>query len=330
MGMEKPGSNPPAGAESGTLRLGISSCLLGEKVRYDTGHKQDSYITGTLGRFFELIPICPEVGAGLGVPRQPIQLVGDPDRPRVVGVRDAALDATEALERFARKTVAGLPPLDGYIVKSRSPSCGMERVEVSPEGSGTPRRGRGVFTRILMESRPLLPVEQEERLGDPDLRDNFLERVFAYRRWRMLVAKRPTPRRLVEFHTAHKLALLAHGTERYRRLGRLVSAAGTGPIGPLTKQYGQEFMAALTCRATLRRHVNALQHAAGYLKRTLDAEDRAELTEAIEAFRLGQVPRLVPVTLLQHHFRRHPDAYITGQVYLYPPDPRELLLRGGM
>jgi uncharacterized protein YbgA (DUF1722 family)/uncharacterized protein YbbK (DUF523 family) len=311
------------------IRVGISSCLLGEEVRFDGGHKRDAYILGTLGRFFELVPVCPEVGIGLGTPRQPIRLMGDPAAPRAVGSRDPSLDVTDRLIAYGQRKARELHDLSGYILKSRSPSCGMERVKVYAASGQPGRPGSGLYARALMEALPLLPVEEEGRLGDPVLRENFVERVFAYRRWQDLEALGVTRARLVAFHTVHKLTLMAHGEERYRALGRLVGEPGRRSVQALADEYIEGFMAALKYRATRRRHSNVLMHLMGYLKRHLDSGDKAELLEVIDAYRRGLLPLVVPVTLLKHHFRRHPDPYVDKQVYL-SPHPDELMLRNAL
>lgn len=306
------------------IRIGISSCLLGQRVRYDANHKLDTYITQTLGRHFEFLPVCPEVAIGLGVPRPPIRLVGDPNDPRAVGVKDPSLDVTARLAAYGRHQAERLGAISGYILKSRSPSCGMERVKVYGQG-GAGRPGRGVYAAAFMAERPELPVEEEGRLGDPTLRANFIERVFAYRRWQRLVEEGLTARRLVAFHTAHKLTLMSHG-ERGDPLGRLVARAGSGDRRALGEEYPRRFMEILARPATRARHTNVLMHVLGYLRRSLDPEDRRELRELIEQYRTSALPLSVPTTLLRHHFRRHPDPWIARQVYLYP-DPRELALR---
>jgi uncharacterized protein YbgA (DUF1722 family)/uncharacterized protein YbbK (DUF523 family) len=269
------------------VRIGISSCLLGEKVRYDGNHKHDHYISGTLGRVFHFVPYCPEVGIGLGVPREPIRLEGDSQE------------------------------ISGFIFKSSSPSCGMERVKVY-QPQGTPRLGRGIFASALMAGLPLLPVEEEGRLGDPAIRENFLERVFTFHRWQQLNHTPLTAHQLVEFHTRHKLIVMAHRTEAYRALGRLVAEAGQQPIDELAAHYITGLMAALKHHATPRRHTNVLHHLLGYLKKQLDSADKAELLELIEQYRLGHLPLIVPKTLLRHHFRRHPHPYVAEQLYLEP------------
>ncbi|HEY5791627.1 MAG TPA: DUF523 and DUF1722 domain-containing protein [Gammaproteobacteria bacterium] len=309
------------------LRVGISSCLLGSEVRFDTGHKRDNYIVGTLGQWFEFVPVCPEVEAGLGLPRPPVRLVGDPERPRVIGVRHPDLDVTAVLAAHAAQRVETLAGLSGYILKKDSPSCGMERVKVYPEQGGAGvRSGRGVFARALQQRWPLLPVEEEGRLGDPVLRENFIQRVFVLHRWQQLEAAGVSKAALVGFHAAHKLVLMAHDQAAAKRLGQLVAALDGRRLKAQAAEYVALLMATLARRATRARHVNVLQHLAGYLKRALDAADKAELQEVLEAYRRGEVPLVVPLTLFKHHFRRHPDPYVARQHYL-EPHPRELMLR---
>lgn len=304
------------------IQIGISSCLLGEEVRFDGGHKRDSYVMQTLGRYFEYVPVCPEVGIGMGIPRPPIRLEGDPDRPRAVGVRDKSIDVTEALEAFARRKIPELPPISGYILKSRSPSCGMARVKVYGEKGMPAGNGSGVYARVLMEQMPLLPVEDEGRLHDPVLRENFVNRVYVFRRWQRLAAEGLTPARLIAFHSDHKYMVMAHSQAAYERMGRLLSDLKGKDLEAVGEAYVTELMTALKRRVSRRRHVNVLQHIMGYLKRTLSADEKAEMGQAIEAYRRDEVPLIVPITLIRHHFRRVPDPYIGRQRYLDPyPEP---------
>ncbi len=308
-------------------RLGVSSCLLGNTVRYDGGHKRDRFVTDLLARFVEWVPVCPELEAGMGVPRPALRLAQDGDDVRMVE-RASGRDHTAAMERFSRQRVRGLRALDlcGYILKRDSPSCGMERVKIFSD-KGMPRRdGRGLFAAALMDALPNLPVEEEGRLNDPRLRDNFIERIFAYRRLRDLFHGRWTAGRVVAFHTAHKLQLMAHSTVAFRELGRLVARCRDVPRAEFRARYESEFMAALARVASPGRHANVLQHAAGHLKKRIDASSRAELADLVHDYRRGLVPLVVPLTLLRHHARVHDVAYLNGQHYL-EPHPRELMLR---
>ena len=310
-------------------RIGISSCLLGQQVRFDGGHKKSGFITGTLAEFFDFVPVCPEVGIGMTVPREPIRLVGRVERPRAVGVRDAALDVTEALERFAVERSTGLEGISGYILKKDSPSCGMERVKVYAEKGGAERKGAGVYARVLMERMPLLPMEEEGRLNDPVLRENFVSRVYVYRRWQDLLASGLTAARLIDFHTSHKYLVMAHSQAAYQRLGRLLSDLSASELQAVAEYYFMELMHTLKRRVNRKRHSNVLQHIMGYLKRSIDSDDKAEILQAIDAYRNEEIPLVVPITLFRHYFRRHPDPYMERQYYLRP-HPDKLSLRNAI
>lgn len=319
---------PPSPPESRNRpRLGISACLLGNEVRFDGGHKRDPFLAETLGSFVEWIPVCPEVEVGFGTPREPMRLVMDGRRLRLQTVR-TALDVTDRLEQYAPARVEQLARerLSGYVLKKDSPSCGMERVKVFGRGGAPLRTGRGLFAAALRQRFPSLPIEEEGRLSDPALRDNFIERIFAYQRLQDLFTARWTVGHLVSFHTAHKLTLMAHSVEAYRALGRLVASAARADRKQLQAGYTAGFMDALESIATTRRHTNVLQHMAGYFKTLLDGNDKRELESTIEDYRRGLVPLIVPITLLRHHVRRHGVEYLAGQVYL-DPHPRELMLR---
>ncbi len=310
------------------MKLGISSCLLGENVRYDGGHKRDRFITGTLGEYFEFVPVCPEMAIGLGVPRDPIRLVGKPEAIRVVSVVDPQTDLTEKLHSFAAQTARRLNDISGYIFKSKSPSCGTQRVKLyANETSDQPANtGIGQYAQALTECEPNLPVEEDGRLNDPVLRENFIERVYIYHRWQRLRRNALTVAGLVDFHTRHKLAILAHDHLAYASLGRLIADAGNHDLDKLGEQYIHGLMTALKRPATRRNHTNVLQHIQGYLKADIDRGDKAELVEVIDQYRLGRLPLIVPITLLKHHLRKYSQPYIEQQVYL-SPHPSELMLR---
>lgn len=309
------------------VRIGISSCLLGHEVRYDGGHKRDSLVTGSLSQFMTFVPVCPEVESGMPVPRSPVRLVRLGGAVRLVEPK-GGIDHTESMRSWSRARVRQLSGLDlsGYILKKDSPSCGMERVKVWPAKGPGVRDGVGLFAEELMRQLPLLPVEEEGRLGDPALRENFVERVFAYRRLRSLFQGRWTLGDLVRFHTAEKLLLLAHEPRSYQLLGRLVARARQLPRAEVESTYAETFSRALRVPATRGKHCNVLQHMAGYFKDRLEPGDRAELRETIADYSRGLVPLVVPITLLRHHLRRLGSPYLEGQSYL-EPHPRELMLR---
>jgi len=308
------------------IRVGISSCLLGDEVRFDGGHKRDAYITGTLAKVFEFVPVCPEMAIGLGTPREPIRLVRIAGEVRVRGVRHPDLDVTQRLRDYGREMAARLPDLSGYLFKRGSPSCGMGRVRIDTEQGMPVTSGPGAYAGAFMAVQRLLPCEEEGRLGDPSLRENFIARIFVYHRWQRLVAEGLTPAGLVDFHTTHKFLLLAHSEAAYRRMGRLVTESGKRPLPELGERYATELMTALKRRAGRNRHVNVLQHLFGFVSERLDAGDRAEMVEILDRYGQGLVPLIVPITLLNHHFRRHPNEYVARQYYL-APHPDELLLR---
>jgi uncharacterized protein YbgA (DUF1722 family)/uncharacterized protein YbbK (DUF523 family) len=308
-------------------RVGVSACLLGQQVRFDGGHKHDHYLTDTLGLHLDFVPVCPELEAGMGIPRETVRLSGSPSAPRMIGVHSAR-DWTEKMLAFSRKRVTGLAARDlcGYILKKDSPSCGMERVKVYGAGGVPNKSGRGLYAGVLQDAMPLLPVEEEGRLNDPVLRENFIERVFAYRRWKDLLASRPTRGTLVTFHARHKLLLLAHSEAHLRRLGPMVAAAKARPLDEVLDAYGRVFMEGLAVHATTKRNANVLQHAAGFFSDRLTPDERAELQEAIDDHRRGIAPLVVPLALVRHHARRFRVAYLLDQVF-FQPHPKELMLR---
>lgn len=309
------------------IKLGISTCLLGEKVRYDGNHQLDPFLTGTLSQFVEYVPVCPEVEVGLGVPREPIRLEGDPDAPRLVAVTSRK-DLTERMLTWASSRVGELAEeeLSGFVFKAKSPSSGLLRVKVY-DAKGIPKKqGVGLFARAFVERFPLLPVEEAERLHDPGLRESFIERVFVMHRWRMLTNERRSLGRLLEFHTRHKLLIMAHSQEHYRKMGRHVAGGKGAPLAESFDSYLALLMGALACKATTRRQVNVLHHIMGYFKKQLSADEKQELLEVIDDYRLGDVPLIVPITLLKHYVRKFGESYLGAQWYL-SPHPTELRLR---
>lgn len=309
------------------IRVGISACLLGQRVRFDGGHKHDRYLTDTLGQHFEWVPVCPEVEVGLGTPREPVRLVRREGEVRLATTR-TDVDLTQRMRAFAGARVAALAEedLSGYILKKDSPSCGMERVRVyAPKGPAT-RDGQGLFAAALLEQFPDLPVEEEGRLCDPRLRENWVERVFAYHAIKRLWASRWGVGKLVDFHSRYKLVLLAHAPKECGELGRLVARAKSFPRAELRAQYQREFMSALKKIATTKKNTNVLQHMLGYFRNELDSVSRQELMTHIEDYRRGLVPLVVPLTLIRHYVRILGVAYLQDQVYLNP-HPKELALR---
>ena len=320
-------------------RVGVSSCLLGEEVRFDGGHKRFRFLTDELGLYVDWVPYCPEMEIGLGAPREPIRLTAD---GRLVN-RSGTADHTAAM--------ASLPVpagLDGYVFKAKSPSCGIFGIlRYGSDGSVADRRGRGLYAGRVLAEDPLLAAEEEGRLSDPGLREAFVERVFAAARLRVLLGGSWGLTDLVDFHARHKLQLLAHDPGRYRAAGRVVAAAGaegsgprspatgSGPRSPATgsgprlsaaAEYRELFLAALAEPATRGRNANALLHAYSRIGRALAAPRRSDLVARIDAYRRGEVPLSVPVALLAHYAAGGDLPWLASQTYL-APYPAELRLR---
>ncbi len=312
--------------ENNKITIGVSSCLLGNKVRFDGGHKHDRYITGTLGTFFDFVPVCPEVECGLPVPREAMRLVGDPGDPLLLTSR-TGVDHTARMKDWANKKVEELAEVDlyGFIFKSKSPSSGMERVKVYDKNNMPKAVGVGLFASAFKDRFPLIPVEEEGRLHDMILRENFIESVFVYRRWRTVVSDF-TLEKLVLFHTDHKMLLRSHSEKHYRELGRIVAKAGTMDADELLTTYQGNLMDAMRLKPTIKKHVNVLMHMMGYFKKQISSDEKLELLEVIESYRQHHVPLIVPITLMNHYVRKYNDTYLEKQYYLRP-HPTELKLR---
>tara|TARA_R110001583_G_scaffold16518_10_gene67636 strand:- start:596 stop:1546 length:951 start_codon:yes stop_codon:yes gene_type:complete len=310
------------------IQIGISACLLGEPVRYDGGHKRLPFADNELSRHFDFLKICPEQAIGMGVPRPTIRLVGDPDKPQLIGSSNAELNVTDAMQAFAKETTPKLTEISGYILCAKSPSCGMERVPVYDEqGNGLGKVGVGLFARQLMAAHPLLPVEENGRLNDVHLRENFVLRVVAYSRWQAIIAQGLNSKLLEDFHRRHKFLLLAHNQAIYRELGPIVAEAGE--INERGERYIKKFMLALKQPASTKNHTNTLMHIQGFFKDHLDADDRLKLTETVRDYAAGQLPLLVPLEMLSHYLKKYHIDYLLDQYY-FDPYPRDLKLRMGM
>jgi uncharacterized protein YbgA (DUF1722 family)/uncharacterized protein YbbK (DUF523 family) len=309
------------------IRLGVSQCLMGDNVRFDGGHKLDHFIRDTLGEYVDFVPVCPEVECGLGVPREAMRLVGDVESPRLVTVR-TKVDLTERMLQWAGQRVRQLEKEDlcGFIFKSKSPSSGMERVKVYTDTGMPVMRGVGLFAQAFKTHFPLLPVEEEGRLHDPQLRENFIEGIFALKRWRETLKGKKAMGRLVQFHTANKLLLLSHSQQHYRDMGRLVAHGKELPAAELYTNYEAQLLEALRLKPTVKKHVNVLQHMMGYFKKHLSSDEKQELLEVISAYHRGLTPLIVPITLFNHYVRKYKELYLSQQTYLNP-HPTALKLR---
>ena len=303
------------------IPVGISSCLMGNEVRHDGGHKRSRYCTDVLSEYFAFRPLCPEMGAGLGVPRPTIHLEQNDGGLRLVQVRGEA-DFTDAMQDWIQRTLPSLQGLRGFVLMAKSPSCGMERIRVYREdGEVLHREGQGLFAAALTEHYPLLPVEEEGRLNDAGLRENFIERVFFYDDWCRLTESGLTARGLIEFHTRHKFQILAHCQATYRRVGPLLADLKRPALEDVARQYIQEVMPAMARQVSRGAHMNSLQHLFGFYREQLSDVERASAHDTLQAYGRGEVPLIVPMTLLRHMQRRFPSDYVGQQHYLAPyPD----------
>ncbi len=309
-----------------SIRVGVSACLLGRKVRFDGGHKHCRYLTDILADYFQLISYCPEVAIGMGTPRQPIRLVGSRSNPQAIGVKDEGLNVTQPLRTYGRTVAENIDELCGFVFKKDSPSCGMTRVKLYNENGMPERNATGIFAEEIMNADPLLPVEEEGRLNDAGLRENFIMRVYVYARWKSLCKEGISKSALLEFHASHKYLLMAHSTAMYQTLGRALSDLRADTLDAIAEKYISMLMEGLSKPSTRKQHSNVLYHLLGYLKNSLSRDHREDLAQTIEAYRLGEYPLAVPVKLLRHHFKVSPHPYISRQVYLNP-HPDQLGLR---
>ena len=318
-------------AEIEKIPVGISSCLLGQPVRYDGGHKKSSYCTDKLSKYFEFQPVCPEVGIGLGTPRETIRIVFHRDEERTaVENQSGTADHFQALTDYADTTLQNFPELCGYIVMKGSPSCGYERIKrFNEKGNLQDTRGKGAFTDRLMKAAPWLPVEESGRLCDPNLRENFINRVMALHDFRTTVMSDLKPKALIDFHARNKYLLMAHSQQAYKSLGQLLSKLKDVNLSQIAETYLLRFMQAMAKPAGRRGNCNALMHIQGYLKRDLNKQDKKRLSDVIIQYRQGEIPLSTPVTLLTFLLEQHPNEYILQQRYL-APYPSDLGLRNGI
>ncbi len=310
-----------------SIKIGVSACLLGDKVRFDGGHKHNRYITQTLGQFFEFVPVCPESECGLGTPREAMRLVGDVDTPRLL-TNKTRIDHTDRMLSWASSRLDALEKenLCGFIFKKDSPSSGLYRVKIYNDKGQPVKRGRGLFAAAFTARYPRTPVEEEGRLHDPSLRETFIEQVFALKRWREALEKKKSMGNLVDFHTREKLLLMAHSPKHYREMGQLVAAGKKVNASDLYDRYEGMLVESLGLKATVSKHTNVLMHILGYFKKQLSADEKQEILELIQNYRRGHLPLIVPVTLMNHFVRKYRQPYLSDQTYL-TPHPLDLQLR---
>ncbi len=309
------------------ITIGISSCLLGENVRWNGGHKKNRYLTDTLGDYVDWVPVCPEMEIGLGVPRETLRLVGDPDDPRLVTTR-TQIDHTDTMKSWAAERLHRLEKerLCGFIFKSDSPSSGMIRVKVYGKKGMPQKKGVGVFARAFMNHFPLVPVEEDGRLNDSKIRENFIDQIFTLKRWREARSRPSCVGNVVDFHSRNKLTLMAHSPEIARQMGKLVAAGKQMDCGSLEADYERLMIEALRLKTTVKKNTNVLQHMLGYFKKELTRDEKQELLDVIGAYRRELTPLIVPITLINHYVRKYDKSYLAGQTYLNP-HPLELKLR---
>lgn len=309
------------------INIGISACVLGQKVRFDASHKQSRFVTSELAEHVNFVPVCPEVGIGMSVPRATIRLISNEERIALVDSKDSSIDYTEAMQDFSRNKVSDLEKqqLCGYIVCAKSPTCGMERVKVYKHQRAD-KEGVGLFTAELMRKMPWLPVEEDGRLNDPHLRENFVSRIYCLNDFYQSMQGDPTPGKIVTFHSRYKLSLMAHHPSSYKSLGKMVANVKQYQPEEFFHQYRLGLMQAMRNRASRKNNSNVLMHIQGYFKRSLNKAEKQELAQVITDYRIGELPLLAPLTLIRHYLQRHPDDYLADQAYL-APHPQSLKLR---
>jgi uncharacterized protein YbgA (DUF1722 family)/uncharacterized protein YbbK (DUF523 family) len=306
------------------IEVGVSSCLLGQKVRFDSGHKRHHFTSKILSEYFEYRSFCPEVAIGLPVPRQPIRLVKEEDRIECVGTKDTTINVTDDLINVAQNQAEWHKDLAGYIVKKDSPSCGMTRVKLY-NGKGATREATGLYTHTMMRNFPNLPVEEEGRLCDPVLREHFIKRVFMYHRWQQMTKQEFSYSDVITFHAQHKYLYMSHAPAKAKQLRGWLAQAHRLPLQELADGYISLVTDLMSSQATKKTHTNTLAHLQGYLKKHISRKDKAELVDVIGDYRSGFLPLLAPVMLLRHHFMHHPNEYVRNSFYLRP-HPEKLML----
>jgi len=263
----------------------------------------------------------------MGVPRETLRLVGDPNNPNLVTSK-TNIDHTHRMTEWARKRVEELEKenLCGFVFKKNSPSSGLYRVPVKNFKGMPQKTGQGIFARVFTEHFPLVPVEEEGRLHDSKLRETFIEQIFTLMRWRETLSKKKSMKNLIDFHARHKLLIMSHSPNHSRMMGKRVAEGEALPLKDVFTQYEILLMWALSLKTTLKKNINVLQHIMGYFKKQLSTDEKQELLEIIEQYRQEYVPLIVPVTLLNHYVRKYKQPYLAQQVYLNP-HPIALKLR---
>ncbi len=312
------------------IPIGISHCLLGAPVRFDGGHKHWSWCTETLTQYFSFQPICPEVESGMSIPREPIRQVERSDGIQLVATKNITHDFTEQLSRYSKNKVESLSELSGFIFMKNSPTCGLERVKVYSEATQMPqKKGIGIFARYFSEKYPLIPVEDSGRLQDAAIRENFIARVFIYHQWNTEIKPNLSSRKLIEFHSKHKFTLLAHCQSAYREAGKRLGNLKEESLETIANEYIAIMMRGLRKIASKKNHTNVLQHLIGFIKEDIEPTQKQEILGSIEEYRNGDIPLLVPITLVRHYINQYGTPYVKAQSY-WQPHPRALKLRSSL
>ena len=308
------------------IKIGVSACLLGEKIRPDGRHARSHYLTQTLSKYVEFIPLCPEMACGMGINREPVRQVDCADRIRLIGY-DTGEDWTERMDSWCERILVGLEEdeLCGFILKNNSPSCALKMGKVYSTTGKAPRREQGFFTTRLAKHYPLLPLESDDGLKNPILRENFIRRIFVLDRWHSFLKRGGGIGHLVDFHTRHKMLIRAHDLRGYRELGRLLGESTIQTQNEVIDTYAALLFKSLELKTTRKKNSDVLMHAAGYFKKDLDSDDKQEIQSMIYAYKSGKVPLIVPMTLINHHARKLDKGYLVQQLYFHP-NPSELKL----
>ncbi len=301
------------------IKMGISSCLLGNNVRWNGGHQQDRYLIHTLGQYVEWVPVCPEVEIGLGIPRETLRLVGDPGDPRLVTTK-SGVDHTDRMKQWARKRLKTLAKEDlcGFVFKCDSPSSGMVRVKVYGKKGMPQKKGVGIFARAFMDYFPLIPVEDDGRLRNPLIRENFIDQVFTLKRWRATRDRRSCVGNVVDFHSRNKLVIMAHSPRHLKEMGKMAAGGKKMTCSLLYLEYEKLLLEALRLKTTVKKNFNVLQHMMGYFKKQLTADEKQELLEVMDHYKQSLVPLVVPLTLFRHYVRKYDQPYLKQQSWLNP------------
>ncbi len=312
------------------MKIGVSSCLMGIKCRYDGCSNKDDFILDELSEYFEFESYCPEDPV-FGTPRDTIRLV-EVDKDIRVLVSKTAEDVTQKLrqssQKFAQK--AASDDLCGFILKSKSPTCGLERVKVYQQKEApSEKKGVGLFAQELKNTFKYLPIEEEGRLNDPWLKENFLMQVFAYGDLKEFLKNVTSPNELVEFHTSYKYLILAKSEHSYKTLGNIVANNPKRELHEQLKLYEEEFLKAISEKSTINKTYNVLLHITGYFKKLITKEEKEHILNACNEYKNEYIPLIAVTKIINLYVARFDQSYLAKQKFLHPY-PKELGLRSDL